>query len=330
MGQTAYAGTGISLRSQEAMTQRVPQSPIRDRLKDLNIKAHYLLVALSFIYRSGSATWALKLAFILTAFVAVLPVQDISDSALWLRRIRNVKIAFLIAALVFTLFWILSATGGAGVAAPSPTQGTASPVDTNLPGAHWYHNPEWVLVIVGAITFAFIGWQSWETRRAARAAEKSAEAASLNATALINAERAWIIARVDWRDPRTRLIRGDSSGGKVTTGAFVNVLFQNEGRTPAWITEIAIKMQVTNAGPSRQPDMGGAEVLYGPIPLVQDTEEPHIRTFDLIADGWPDTGWTALIYGVVKYRDVLTEDRHLPDRETWFGYWVTPGLEPVR
>jgi len=45
---------------------------------------------------------------------------------------------------------------------------------------------EWVLVIVGLITCGVIGWQSWETRRAAKAA-------LLNAQALINAERPWIV-----------------------------------------------------------------------------------------------------------------------------------------
>jgi len=164
--------------------------------------------------------------------------------------------------------------------------------------------------------------------RSARAVEKvigpaaqSAEAALLNARALINAERAWIMADVNWEPRCMGLMRSESSGGRTTTNARVNVSFRNKGRTPAWITEIAIKMQVTNAGPSQQPDTKGAEMLYGPIPLVPDEEHPHVRTFEISADGWPDKGWATLIYGVVKYRDVFAENR--PDRETWFGYRVT-------
>lgn len=91
------------------MTEKVPHPCVRERLKDLNTKAYYLLVALSFIYRSGSATWALKLAFALTAAVAVAPVQDFFDSALGLKWIRNGKIALLWAALFFTLVWLCSA-----------------------------------------------------------------------------------------------------------------------------------------------------------------------------------------------------------------------------
>src|SRR5580704_12545230 len=38
----------------------------------------------------------------------------------------------------------------------------------------WYATPEGALVIVGICTFLVIGWQSWETRRSADAAKKSA------------------------------------------------------------------------------------------------------------------------------------------------------------
>src|ERR1035438_3870256 len=38
-------------------------------------------------------------------------------------------------------------------------------------------DPNWVLVIVGSVTCGVIGWQSFETRQAARASKKSADAA---------------------------------------------------------------------------------------------------------------------------------------------------------
>ena len=85
--------------------------PIRDRLRDLNIKAYYLLVALSFIY-SKNPTRSLKLAFTLTALVAVLPLQDLADWFRWprmFRWIRVFKVACLAAALVFALVWVWSA-----------------------------------------------------------------------------------------------------------------------------------------------------------------------------------------------------------------------------
>jgi len=49
--------------------------------------------------------------------------------------------------------------------------------------------PAWVLVIVGIVTAAFICLQSWETR-------KAAQAATLNAKTLINAERPWVMVQI--------------------------------------------------------------------------------------------------------------------------------------
>ncbi|MGB8885473.1 MAG: hypothetical protein WCC87_02055 [Candidatus Korobacteraceae bacterium] len=92
------------------MTDKVPLPPIRERIKDLNIKAYYLLVALSFIYRTSSGSHSLKWAFALTAVAAVFPVQDYVESAFWLECFRAVKVIFLAAALVFTVFWIWTAS----------------------------------------------------------------------------------------------------------------------------------------------------------------------------------------------------------------------------
>ena len=88
------------------MADKVPLLPIRERIKDLNTKAYYLLVALSFVYRTDSGSRLLKSAFTLTAIAAVLPVQDYIESAPWLERFRALKVTFLAVALVLTVFWI--------------------------------------------------------------------------------------------------------------------------------------------------------------------------------------------------------------------------------
>ena len=88
------------------MTDAVPLLPIRERNKDLNTKAYYLLVALSFVYRTDSGSRLLKSAFTLTAITAVLPVQDYIESVPWLERFRALKAIFLGVALLLTVFWI--------------------------------------------------------------------------------------------------------------------------------------------------------------------------------------------------------------------------------
>ena len=91
------------------MVDTVPQLPLRERLRDLNAKAYYLLVALSFLYtKATNVRCSLKMAITLTALVAALPVQDLSDSRAYLERIRWGKITALTFALAFTLYWIFS------------------------------------------------------------------------------------------------------------------------------------------------------------------------------------------------------------------------------
>jgi hypothetical protein len=54
----------------------------------------------------------------------------------------------------------------------------------------WCKSSDKLLVIVGIITFLVIGWQSYETRKAATASQRSVKT-------LINSERAWVLVDVD-------------------------------------------------------------------------------------------------------------------------------------
>lgn len=91
------------------MTDTIPQPPLRERIKELNTKAYYLLVALSFIYRTSSESHLLKWALTLVAISAVFPVLDYVKSAGLLEIIRAVKVLFMTVALVLTLCWIWTA-----------------------------------------------------------------------------------------------------------------------------------------------------------------------------------------------------------------------------
>jgi len=93
------------------MTDQVQPVPIRDRIKDINTKAYYLLVALSFIYGTASgARLTLRCALTLTAVVAVMPVQDYITSDRKLQSLRFAKVIGLIAALVCALVWVWTET----------------------------------------------------------------------------------------------------------------------------------------------------------------------------------------------------------------------------
>jgi hypothetical protein len=75
--------------------------------------------------------------------------------------------------------------------------------DPNAPTSHTpIHDPNWMLVIVGIITCCVIGWQSWETRSAAKASRIAAEAA-LKSVKLQEAQLTqWVETTDEW-DVRT-------------------------------------------------------------------------------------------------------------------------------
>jgi len=91
------------------MANAEPVPPIRERIRDLNTKSYYLLVALSFVYRAGSESHLLKWALTLTAAAAVLPVLDYVKSRISLEVIRTSKVICMVLSLIFLICWIWAA-----------------------------------------------------------------------------------------------------------------------------------------------------------------------------------------------------------------------------
>jgi hypothetical protein len=90
---------------------------------------------------------------------------------------------------------------------------------------HWYASVEWsnwALVFVALGTAGVIGWQSWETRKAATAAADSANA-------FLTSERAWMLMNPQLIET---LQRTDKHRGMLFRWTVKNV-----GRTPARIVE---------------------------------------------------------------------------------------------
>jgi uncharacterized membrane protein YjfL (UPF0719 family) len=94
----------------------VLQKELKERLVELNQKAYYLLVALSFLFvlggKSNNSNWQqfslpIKVALSFTLFAAVIPLQDfVPKENSFLQLVRWFKVVMLIIALAFTLFWL--------------------------------------------------------------------------------------------------------------------------------------------------------------------------------------------------------------------------------
>lgn len=192
----------------------------------------------------------------------------------------------------------------------------------------WYQSPEWMLVIVGVITFLVVGYQSWATKRAALATEsyveavkeqtpsfkQAAEAALKNANAVIDAERAWIVPDMETPPPFVS-----------DTIHRIACKLRNAGKTPARIVEVAERAFVASeACPlpespeyrprdiHRSPLKGGAVMAPNAIMprfvYVEPGDMRRVERGELILH----------VYGYVIYRDVISHQEHRTD----YGFYL--------
>jgi hypothetical protein len=204
---------------------------------------------------------------------------------------------------------------------------------------HWLSSPS-ALVVVGILTFIVIGWQAWETRRAANSAAQSVEfvrqqitvmerqtiatevaanAAKENAKALINVERAWVEVYIEL-GPTPHAMLSTSGNGDIKTTVSVKFSCKNFGKTPAWIgiKQIGMVILPSQIEVPNKPPPGGPFPLIGPELLAAGQDMPHIGQID--CDGEITADRPGLIFGLVTYRDILWEHR-----STTFGYWIYEG-----
>jgi len=154
---------------------------------------------------------------------------------------------------------------------------------------NWYapfEKPDGMLVILGAITCGIIIWQTIQTRRAANAA-------LLNAQAVINSERPWIVPKA-----------------AIVGGAFV-VTGENRGRTPALILSSWGRYIFTD-NPDGLPEppeyTDGSQLveytfLTGDDPPFTAWQHPNLK--HRFAPGKPEwvEGHLVYFYGRVRYAD---------------------------
>jgi hypothetical protein len=164
----------------------------------------------------------------------------------------------------------------------------------------------WAIIATGFI----LAWQSSETRVAAKGA-------FLNAQAVINAERPWVLVSVK------------SPPGPM--GGFT-VHVRNKGRTPAMITE------------ARMGCVAAKNVSELPLKAVFPIENlirnriiipsgtAHITWFDqqlfktVLQDNIPQFSWDGqiFVFGKVLYRDLANPDKTVIHETRWIGLYQPP------
>jgi hypothetical protein len=148
-----------------------------------------------------------------------------------------------------------------------------------------------------------------------------------------NAERAWVMADLEWdlkkwSDGEPHIYIGTGTEGD-STGIYVVLSCKNEGSSPAWIDEKRAKFEIVSALPPR-PVLNPEDIKGGtgiePIGTGR-TALPHTTEvkFQPIASGHIEDGKMGVIYGVVFYRDIFGKKR-----ATNFGYRITRGNQLLR
>ena len=178
--------------------------------------------------------------------------------------------------------------------------------------------PDSWLVLLAFGTLIVVFWQTIQTKVAAKAA-------LLNARAVINAERAWLVVK----------IKSDPSSSRFPKENFINVL-TNVGRTPAKLKSIHIQHTVVGLA-----DGLPVPPVYGPRWAISVPENTFVVGQDDLRIGIPLTPGEALWkhnpnragdtpeffvwYGRITYEDVFRTQGATPQEihETrWCYAWV--------
>ncbi len=176
----------------------------------------------------------------------------------------------------------------------------------------------WALVIVTFLAAVAALLSLHFIRMQAVSTEKAANAANNNAIAVINAERAWVMANLE-KGPGP----GTHSTGSDDTSVYFRLTLKNDGRTPAWITrrDMCLVVKEKSVMLPEVPDFSRAQTSEDQaIPISANGTSPAIDEW-IKAEGCQGMEDDLILYGVVKYRDVFSE----MDRETFFAYSVGVG-----
>jgi hypothetical protein len=161
-----------------------------------------------------------------------------------------------------------------------------------------------------------------ETKNIAIAANSSADAAKKSADALVFSERAWVMA--DLRcSTASHFLHGDHTENGVAAQTLditgLELTCVNDGNSPAWITEKAIRLVVMKPGENlpTNPTLTSKDIVQDHVEPLGPGRETK-KVLDLRGEGRHSLNTATLIYGVVRYRDIFKEER-----ETWFCYQMT-------
>jgi hypothetical protein len=169
-------------------------------------------------------------------------------------------------------------------------------------------------------TLKTIELQVAEMKAQTSATQKAADAALTSAQAVINAERAWIMAELgDWGKP-LQIVEGVGSfhgqaAVETTEIRSVKLTCKNRGKSPAWIDMVYAQVNIVDST-TDWVDPPKTVGNHGPMEPLGPGEE-GFRSLELRCPGRRNGGEFLSIFVVIEYRDIFDVKR-----KTVLGYSV--------
>jgi hypothetical protein len=131
-----------------------------------------------------------------------------------------------------------------------------------------------LLVVAGFLTAFVVGWQSWETH-------KAAQSASVSASAAINAQRSWVMASVEDISVKDWLLTPRANVEVMP----ISCIIKNYGEKPVMLKSGSFEALVVESlsGLPIQPFYGKHKPFAGQVPLLPQASGPNLRVADLIS-----------------------------------------------
>jgi hypothetical protein len=232
-------------------------------------------------------------------------------------RFPEVLFGILLAVAIFAMgamFW-----SSPNSSAPTQSQASAQSSERspgNKQEIAWWQDPVAVftlgLVFIGLLQAGIFYGQMRLIRKSLSPAKEAAEAAKLNAEAVIDAERAYMFVEIGGHNIVTMIQQAVASGGdddKSILGIHLSYNFKNYGRTPAIIREIEHSATIAVYSPkSRMME----PIIHLPCHIIAaDKSTPQIHVIDLprmtakVAQSIRDCENTFWFEGKIVYDDMF-------------------------
>ena len=170
------------------------------------------------------------------------------------------------------------------------------------------------LWLEGIALVAIFIWDRLDNRREHRETIKQIKLAQDQITAVQNAERAWVLTKLEWpASEALKVVLGSSTqrGSPKEEHTTVSVMLhcRNEGRSPAFIDKITGYGYIAKSASDPPPPVNQqAQREAGSMGPLGPGKE-GVRIIQLTHPGYLENDQVFLIFVVVKYRDIFNNER---------------------